>query len=194
MQPLSRADLLSLEDYAEQRAEWRQRVMTHKRDRIVDLGPNARLYFEDRVTMQYQIQEMLRAEKIFDADGIREELEVYNALIPNGTDMRATFMLEYADVEQRKAELARLVGIENALWLRAGEHNPITPIANEDLERSTEDKTASVHFVRFVLRSEMIADLQGGALLAFGIDHENYQATVSPVPDHIRQSLVSDLD
>ena len=120
MQPLSRSDLLSLEDYAEQRAEWRQRVMAHKQDRIVDLGPNARLYFEDRLTMQYQVQEMLRAEKIFDASGIREELEVYNALIPNGSDMRATFMLEYADVEQRKVELARLVGIEDALWLRAG--------------------------------------------------------------------------
>ena len=194
MEPLTRTDLLSLEDYSEQRDEWRRRVMAHKKNRIIQLGAHARLYFEDRLTMQYQVQEMLRTERIFDTAAINEELEVYNALIPSGTNLKATLMLEYEVVEQRRAELARLVGIEDALWARVADGTPITPVANEDLERSTEDKTASVHFLRFELTAKDITNLKAGAILAFGIDHPNYQATVSPVPEPVYQSLISDLD
>lgn len=194
MRLLERADLLSLEDYAEQRADWRARVMAHKQSRVVHLGEHARLCFEDRLTMQYQIQEMLRAERIFDAAGIREELEVYNALIPTGTNLKATFMLEYEDVAQRRAELARLAGIEHALRLQAADRAPVSAIANEDLERSTDEKTAAVHFVRFELPPEDIAALKAGAPLAFGIDHPNCRIAMRPAPDAARQSLVADLD
>ncbi len=194
MQPLQRSDLLSLEEYAEQRAAWRERIIAHKKKRIVQLGPHARLYFEDRLTMQYQIQEMLRAERIFDADGIHEELEVYNALIPTGRNLKATFMLQYEDVDQRRTELARLIGIENSLRVRVGDHQPIAPNANEDLERSTDEKTSAVHFLRFELEDDDIAALKEGAPLAFSIEHPNYSVPFNPVPEEVRQSLVADLD
>ncbi len=194
MKKIARSDLLTLEAYSEQRPEWRKRVMEHKKTRVVALGSHARLYFEDRLTMQYQIQEMLRAEKIFDSRGIREELEVYNDLIPDGNNLKATFMLEYEDPELRRQELARLVGIEDTLWAQAGFEDRLYAIANEDLERSTEDKTASVHFVRFEFTPQQIRELQNGAALGFGVAHENYPVTVEAVPDAIRQSLVSDFD
>ncbi len=193
MKTLSRADLMSLEQYAEQREAFRQRVMEHKCTRRLALGDHAALYFEDALTIQYQVQEMLRIEKIFEAPGIQEELDVYNPLIPDGHNLKATFMLEYADVDERKAALAQLVGIEEQVWLQVEGCARVTPVANEDLDRSAPDKTASVHFLRFELSLEMISALKAGAPLLAGIEHPNYQVhTVVPAP--VRQSLVGDLD
>jgi hypothetical protein len=190
---LSREDLFSLEEYAAMRQEFRQRVLTHKKDRKLELGPNATLYFEDRLTIQYQIQEMLRAERIFEAAGIEEELDAYNPLIPGGSDWRATFMLEYPDVEQRRAALAKLVDVEDRVFVRVAGFDPVYAIADEDLERSTEEKTSAVHFLRFELTGEMIAALRDGAELAAGIDHPGCQVTVDPVPASTRDSLIGDL-
>ena len=153
MNKLNREDLMSLEQYAEARPEFRRQVMAHKKNRQVALGENARLYFEDRLTMQYQVQEMLRIEKIFEADGINEELEAYNPLIPDGTNWKATFMMEYDDPAERRVQLAQLIGIEKSIWVRVGDHPKVNPIANEDLDRETEDKTSSVHFLRFELNA-----------------------------------------
>ncbi len=189
---LKRTDLMSLEVYAEQREAFRARVMAHKRQRRLALGTHAALYFEDALTIQYQIQEMLRIEKIFEAAGIQEELDVYNPLIPDGHNLKATFMLEYADVDERKAALAQLIGIEERVWLQVEGCARVTPMANEDLDRSAPDKTASVHFLRFELSAEMISALKAGAPLLAGIEHQNYQVD-TVVPDAVRQSLVSDL-
>ena len=194
MRKLAREDLLSLEEYAARREEFRQRVLAHKKSRTVALGKHARLCFEDRITMQYQIQEMLRAERIFEEDGIRDEMAVYNALIPDGGNWKATFMLEYEDADYRREVLQTLGGIEHRLWLRAGEEKPFAPIANEDLERSTEERTAAVHFLRIEVPAASIRALKAGAALACGIDHPNYQAACDPVPDAVRQSLLGDLD
>ncbi len=143
--------------------------------------------------MQYQIQEMLRIEKIFEAAGIQDELDVYNPLIPDGRNWKATFMVEYADEDERRAALARLVGIEKDIWMRVEGFDPVFPIANEDLERSTEDKTASVHFMRFELTPEMVAAVKNGGEISAGVSHRNYQATLSPLPRAIRDSLAADL-
>lgn len=193
MAKLSREDLYSLEKYAEIRNEFRNKVMEHKKDRRVALGDHAALYFEDSLTMQYQVQEMLRIEKIFEADGIQEELDVYNPLIPDGNNWKATFMLEYHDVDERKAALAKMVGIEDKVWVMVEGCDPVNPIANEDLERSTEDKTSSVHFMRFELTPEMVEKAKAGAPISMGIDHSAYQASVT-LPENIRLSLVGDLD
>lgn len=194
MDKLTREDLYSLEDYSELRDQFRAQVMEHKKDRQVPIGPNATLYFEDRLTMKYQIQEMLRAERIFEAAGIQDELDAYNPLIPDGSNWKATFMMEYPDVEERKLALAELVGIEDRVWARVEGFEPVRPIADEDLERATEEKTSSVHFLRFELSPEMVAALKGGAALAMGIDHPKYEYTVDPVPANVRQSLIADLD
>ena len=194
MQHLTRDDLFTLEKYAEARPEFRAKVMAHKKNRQVHLGDHATLYFEDRLTIQYQIQEMLRVERIFEAAGIEEELESYNPLIPDGSNWKATFMVEYEDVEERRQALARLIGIEHKIWVRVAGFDKVFPIANEDLERSTEEKTSSVHFLRFELSAEMVAALKGGAALAMGIDHENYQVEVAAVPQGVRDSLCADLD
>ncbi len=194
MQKLTRQDLLSLEQYAEQRPEFRNKVMAHKKDRQVKLGPNASLYFEDRLTIQYQIQEMLRIEKIFEAEGIQEELDAYNPLIPDGSNWKATFMLEFPDVMERKEKLAKLIGIERKVWARINDCEKVYPIANEDLERETEEKTSAVHFLRFELTPDMIARLKAGADLSMGVDHPEYQVEVNPVPENIKQSLLADLD
>lgn len=191
--PLAPADLYSLEQYARERAAFRQRVMAHKRDRRVALGANATLYFEDRLTMHYQVQEVLRVEKIFEADEIRGELEAYNPLIPDGRNWKATFMIEYPDEAERRAALAQLLGIEERVWVRIAGHPRVWPVADEDLERSTEDKTSAVHFLRFELSEPMVAALREGAELAMGIDHSNYVAEVNPVPAAARQSLLNDL-
>lgn len=190
---LTREDLYSLEDYARLRADFRRRVMEHKRHRRLPLGPNATLYFEDRVTMQYQVQEMLRAERIFEADGIEEELQAYNPLIPDGTNLKATFMLEYTDVDERRRALSRLVGVEDRIWLKVAGFDPVTAIADEDLERATEEKTSSVHFLRFEFTPEMIAALKGGAALSAGCDHPGLDGLVSPVSHEVRDALVGDL-
>ena len=194
MDKLTRVDLLSLEQYAEQREQFRKDVMQHKRNRRLELGTNATLYFEDRLTMQYQVQEMLRIERIFEAEGIEEELGAYNPLIPDGSNWKATFMIEFTDADERQAMLKQLVGIENHVWMQVGDLDRIRPIADEDLERSDEDKTSAVHFLRFELSAEQVAALQDGAELAAGLDHENYRVDVRPVAENVRESLVADLD
>ncbi|MEE9350957.1 MAG: DUF3501 family protein [Thiotrichaceae bacterium] len=190
---LTREDLYSLEKYNEMRADYRQEVMIHKKNRQVPVGPNARLYFEDRLTMQYQIQEMLRAEKIFDAEGIQEELDTYNPMIPDGANLKATLMLEYSDESTRVNWLSTLLGIDKKTWLQVDGFDKVYPITNEDLERETEEKTSSVHFMRFELSAEMIAELKAGSDIALGIEHNNYNHNVTPVATNIRDSLASDL-
>jgi hypothetical protein len=194
MQKLTRDDLFSLEKYAEVRAGFREDVLAHKRNRRLELGTNAALYFEDRMTMQYQVQEMLRIERIFEAEGINEELEAYNPLIPDGSNWKATFMVEFPDVEERAAMLQQLVDIENRVFVRVAELDKVYAIADEDLERADETKTSAVHFMRFELTPDMVQALKDGAPLSAGIDHENYQVEISPVADNIRLSLLGDLD
>lgn len=194
MRKLSRGNLYSLEEYSDIRDEFRQEVMRHKRDRRLALGTNATLYFEDTMTMQYQVQEMLRIEKIFDASGIEEELQAYNPLIPDGSNWKATFMVEFPDAEERKAMLSTLVGIENKVWMQVGENDRIRPIADEDLERSDDDKTSAVHFLRFELSADDVRSLKQGAELAAGIDHENYQVEIRPVEPNVKRSLLGDLE
>ena len=194
MEKLSRNDLYSLEKYAELRPEFRKKVMAHKRDRKLHIGENATLYFEDRLTMQYQVQEMLRIEKIFEAEGIQEELDAYNPLIPDGSNWKATFMVEFPDVAERQQMLQHLIGIEDCVWMQVGDLEKIRPIADEDLERSDDVKTSAVHFMRFELSAEQVAALKAGASLSAGIDHPNYQADVNPVPGNIRSSLLEDLN
>jgi hypothetical protein len=190
---LTREDLYSLEKYAEVRADYRAKVMAHKRNRRVSVGPNATLYFEDAMTMQYQIQEMLRIEKIFEAAGIQEELDAYNPLIPDGSNWKATFMMEYPDEAERKVQLAKLLGIERHVWAQVADFSRVTPIADEDLEREDEQKTSSVHFLRFELTPEMAQAMKSGASLSIGIDHPYYSYSVEPVPQNVRDSLASDL-
>lgn len=193
MQPLKRDDLYSLEQYAARRAQFRTEVMVHKRDRQVAVGPNATLSFEDRLTMQYQVQEMLRAERIFEAAGIEEELAAYNPLIPDGTNWKATLMIEYPDVDERRTALARLRGIESRVWVRVAGHGSVYAIADEDLERTNEEKTSSVHFLRFELNPDMIRAAKRGSPIAIGIDHDAYHFTLDPVPRNVRDSLAADL-
>lgn len=194
MDKLTREDLFSLEKYAEIRDDFRAEVLAHKRHRRLPLGTNATLYFEDRLTMQYQIQEMLRIERIFEADGINEELDAYNPLIPDGSNWKATFMVEFPDIDERRAMLSRLVGIEGRVWLQIADGDKVYPIADEDLERSDEEKTSAVHFLRFELGADQIDALRGSAPLAAGIDHENYQVEIRPVADEIREALLGDLN
>jgi len=194
MQKLKREDLMSLEQYAAAREDFRSRVLDHKRDRRIELGANAALIFEDRLTMQYQVQEMLRIERIFEAGGIDEELHAYNPLIPDGSNWKATFMVEFSDEDERRIMLQRLVGIEKKVYLQIDGQKRIYPIADEDLERSSDDKTSAVHFLRFELSAGEARALKRGATLAAGIDHDSYKVDISPVADNIRQSLVADLD
>jgi hypothetical protein len=187
------ADLYSLEEYARIRPDFRQRVIEHKKNRRVAIGPNAALYFEDALTMQYQVQEMLRIERIFEPEGIQEELDVYNPLIPDGMNWKATFMVEFDDEGERKQALAKLIGIDKAVWIQVEGFDKVRPISNEDLDRETEDKTSSVHFMRFELTQEMVDALHGGAGLAMGIDHPAYTYTVPKLDSVIRSSLLQDL-
>ena len=192
MDKLIRSNLMTLEQYADARENFRARVIAHKNNRRVAIGPNVPLYFEDSLTMQYQIQEMLRLERIFEADKIQEELDAYNPLIPDGSNLKATMMIEFPDVEERRTELQRLVGIETALWLTGGDLTRVTPIANEDLDRETVDKTSAVHFVRFELSEQMIMSLRSGEQLFIGIDHSAYGYNTQ-VSTSTRSSLVRDL-
>ena len=194
MQKLTRDDLFSLEQYAEARPAFRRKVLAHKRNRRLGLGTNAALYFEDRLTMQYQVQEMLRIERIFEADGINEELDAYNPLIPDGTNWKATFMVEFPDVEERRVMLQQLRGIENRVYVQVADFDRVFAIADEDLERTDEDKTSAVHFLRFDLPVEQIAALKSGAPFFAGIDHENCHVEVRPVPENIRAALLQDFD
>lgn len=194
MSKLTREDLYTLEKYAEIRPEFRTRVMEHKKNRQVALGEHATLYFEDRLTMQYQVQEMLRIEKIFEAAEIEEELAAYNPLIPDGSNWKATFMLEYDDVEERKAALSQMIGIEDKVWVQVAQHDKVYAIADEDLEREDGTKTSSVHFMRFELAPDMAASVKSGADIAMGIDHDAYAKRVDRIAAGVRDSLSADLN
>ncbi len=193
MGKLSREDLYSLEKYAAIRPDFRARVMEHKKHRRVTIGDHAALYFEDALTMQYQVQEMLRLERIFEPEGIKDELDVYNPLIPDGSNWKATFMVEYEDEAERKQALARLIGIEKAVWVQVEEFGKVYPIANEDLDRETPDKTAAVHFLRFELTPEMVAAVKQGATVRAGIDHPACHEKTE-LPQAVRVSLAADLN
>ncbi len=193
MTALSRADLWSLEEYAERRPAFRQEVMAHKKTRQVPLGEHARLYFEDALTIKYQIQEMLRIEKVFEAAGINEELESYNPLIPDGHNWKATFMVEYADPAERAVRLAELIGIEDKVWMQVEDCERVYPIADEDISRENEVKTSSVHFLRFELTPVMMAALGNGASISAGIDHPAYSVGPIALPSGIRDSLARDI-
>ncbi len=194
MVSLSRADLWSLEEYAEERIAFRAKVMEHKKNRQIALGEHARLYFEDALTIKYQVQEMLRIEKIFEAAGINEELEAYNPLIPDGHNWKATFMLEYADPAEREQRLAEMVGIENKVWMQVEGCEKIYPIADEDMDRSTADKTSAVHFMRYELNAHMIAAVKSGDAIMAGIDHPAYTIAGNEVDAKLHDSLVGDLE
>jgi len=191
-QALTREDLFSLEEYSVKRNEFRATVMQHKKLRRLGIGEHANLYFEDRLTLQYQIQEMLRIERIFDAAGINEELEVYNPMIPGGRNLKATFMLEYGDIEVRKVRLQELNGIEDTIYLQVEGFAKVYPIANEDLERSNEEKTSAVHFMRFEFAEDMITALKSGVTLLAGIEHTSYPPMDITVPEEIRVALSKD--
>ena len=191
---LTRSDLWSLEEYASRRQTFRTEVLAHKKLRNIALGPHATLYFEDRLTMRYQIQEMLRVERIFEAAEIEEELESYNPLIPDGSNWKATFMIEYGDVEERKVALATMGGIEQTVWVRVGESGEkIFAITNEDMERTRDEKAAAVHFMRFELGADEVAALKSGESLFMGIDHASLPGTFE-VTAHQRAALIADLD
>ena len=189
---LEKKDLFSLEKYSEIRIAFRDKIIQHKKNRRLSLNPHATLYFEDTLTMQYQVQEMLHIEKIFDASGIQEELDVYNPLIPDGTNWKATFMIEYSDISKRKAALSKLIGVEKSIWVQIEDSEKIYAIANEDLNRETEDKTSAVHFVRFELTQNMCAHAKVGLPINFGIDYTYYKTDVI-VPAEVQRSLINDL-
>ena len=192
MKALERQDLLSLEQYAQERTAFRARVMTHKRKRQVSIGGHAGLYFEDRLTIQYQIQEMLRIEKIFELEGIEEELKVYNPLIPDGHNWKATFMLEYEDVEERRKALAKLQGVATKVWMQIDNEPRVYAIADEDMGRENSDKTSSVHFLRFDLNSKMVGEAKRGAAISCGIDHPAYHHETA-LDAKVQAALVADL-
>jgi Protein of unknown function (DUF3501) len=192
MNQLTRDDLYSLEKYSAIKTDFRAKVMAHKKNRRVPVGEHATLYFEDALTMQYQVQEMLRLERIFEADGIQEELDVYNPLIPTGSNWKATFMVEYDDVEERKKALAQLIGIENTVWIKVGNLAKVFAISNEDLDRTAPDKTSAVHFMRFELTAEMVTSAKQGATIKVGIDHPAYHHQTE-LPEAKRVSLAADL-
>ncbi len=190
---LGPADLFSLEQYARQRAEFRPKVLAHKRVRTLQCGPNATFCFEDRLTVQYQVQEMLRIERIFEPEGIADELAAYNPLIPDGSNWKATLLVEYPDPEQRRVALAGLKGVEDRCWVQVAGHDRVFAIADEDLERENDEKTSAVHFLRFELTPAMAAAAKAGAAISIGVDHEQYRHAVEPVPEASRAALVADL-
>ena len=193
MKKIDRDSLMTLEAYARGRKDFRARIIAHKKDRTVHLGEHVTLLFEDELTMRYQVQEMLRAEKIFEEHGIQEEIDAYNPLIPDGRNFKATMMIEYEDEAERRAALAKLKGIEDKTWVRVAGHSPVYAIADEDLERETEEKTSSVHFLRFELDEAMARDLKDGSSLSIGVDHPDYRAALDPVSPALRSSLSQDL-
>ena len=193
MPQITRDSLMTLEAYAKARQEFRARVMTHKKNRKVYLGENVTLIFEDELTIRYQIQEMLRVEKIFEERGILDELDAYGPLVPDGGNWKVTMMIEYSDPVERAARLAELTGIEDKVWVRVDGHDPVYAIADEDMERETAQKTSSVHFLRFELARDMIEALRQGTPLSMGIDHPAYQIPAMPVTAAVRDSLIDDL-
>lgn len=193
MPAIVRDSLMSLEQYARERPQFRARVIAHKRQRTLHLGEHVTLVFEDELTVRYQVQEMLRIERTFEEAGILDELGAYNPLIPDGSNFKATMLIEYPDEQQRKQSLARLIGIEDKVWIRVDGYSPVSAIADEDLERENAVKTSAVHFLRFELTAEMKRALVEGAALSVGVDHPHYSAGVSPVPAVLRTSLCADL-
>ena len=193
MQKLKPADLYSLEQYSRERSAIRTRVLEHKRARQVGVGPNLMWLFEDRVTIQYQIQEMLRAERIFEQEGIEDELDAYNPLIPDGSNWKVTLLIEFPDENERRVQLTRLKGVEDKCWVQVTGFPKVFAVADEDLERENDEKTSSVHFLRFELTAEMAAAFKGGAALAMGVDHENYRHEINPVAPAVQASLRGDL-
>ncbi len=193
MPAIARDSLLSLEAYAKERPAFRSRVLAHKRNRSVHLGEHLTLLFEDELTIRYQIQEMLRVEKTFEEAGIQDELDAYNPLVPDGSNLKATLLIEYENEAERREALTRLKGIEDAVWLRVDGFPEVRAIADEDLERENEKKTAAVHFLRFEFTPEMIDALKAGRALGAGVDHPHYRAQVAALPAPIRAALVADL-
>ena len=185
--------LMTLEAYAKARSAFREKVIAHKKARTVHLGEHVTLLFEDELTMRYQIQEMLRIERIFEEAGIRDEIEAYDPLVPDGSNLKATMLIEYQDVDERKRALERLKGIEDRTWVAVEGHAKVWAIADEDLDRETDEKTSSVHFLRFELAPAMVASLKAGASLAIGVDHPALRASVDAVGEDTRASLVRDL-
>lgn len=193
MARITRESLMSLEAYAKARPALRAKVLEHKKNRKVQLGEHMTLLFEDETTVRYQVQEMLRIERIFEEEPIAHELDAYNPLVPDGRNLKATMLIEYEDADVRRRELARLIGIEDRTWVRVAGHGKVYAIADEDLERENEEKTSAVHFLRFELDEAMAQALKGGASLAMGVDHENYRHQTDPVPEPVRASLLADL-
>ena len=193
MPHIARDSLMTLEAYAKQRKEFRAKVIEHKKQRAVHVGDHVTLQFEDELTIRYQVQEMLRSERIFEEEGIQEELDAYNPLIPDGRNLKATMMIEYPDPEERQRMLARLKGIEDRTWVQVEGCERVYAIADEDLERDTQDKTSSVHFMRFEFSNEMRKALKYGVGIAVGVDHPEYRASIESLPSQVRASLVSDL-
>ena len=194
MQKLARADLMSLERYAVDRKRLRTEVIAHKLIRNVQVGPNMTWCFEDHVTLRYQVLEMLRVERIFESAGIQDELDAYNPLIPDGKNWKATMLIEYTDPDARRVALGKLTGVEDRCWVQVNEMERLFAIADEDLERTNDEKTSAVHFLRFELSPAMVAAVKGGAPLSVGVDHENYHHSISPIPPAVRDSLRADLD
>jgi hypothetical protein len=192
MQKLSISDLLSLERYARERPQFRAKVMEHKRARQLAVGPHSTWLFEDRLTVHYQVQEMLRVERIFEPEGIEEELESYNPLIPDGQNLKVTLLIEFPDEQERRRELAKLKGIEDRCWVQVKGQERVFAIADEDLDRENDEKTSSVHFLRFELTQPMIGALRAGADLSVGVDHDQYRHALTPVTAATRQALVAD--
>lgn len=192
MRRIDRASLMSLETYARERTQFRTKVMAHKKDRSVPLGEHVTLLFEDELTIRYQVQEMLRVERIFEEQGIQDELDAYNPLVPDGRNFKATLMVEYPEPDERRKKLEELIGIEDKVWVQVQAYGRVWAIADEDLDRENEEKTSSVHFLRFDLSEDMAKALKNGASLTMGVDHPRYAATVE-VPPAVRDSLARDL-
>lgn len=193
MAAITAESLMSLEQYARARKDFRARVLAHKKNRTVQLGEHVTLVFEDELTMRYQIQEMLSVERIFEEEGIRDELAAYNPLVPDGGNWKATMLIEYPDVDERKLALAKMTGIEDRVWVGIAGHPRVYAVADEDLERSNQEKTSSVHFLRFELTAPMKRALKDGAVLSAGVDHPNYNATAEVIGAAVRSSLLGDL-
>jgi len=191
---IARESLMTLEAYAKARKDFRAKVIAHKKDRTAHLGEHVTLIFEDELTVRYQVQEMLRVERIFEEEGIQDELDAYNPLIPDGRNLKATMMVEYEDEAERRVALAKLRDIEDRTWVRVEGCKAVYAIADEDLDRETDEKTSSVHFLRFELTDEMAKALKYGVSLAMGVDHPNYSATLDPVPADVRAALLNDLE
>jgi len=194
MQKLARRDLMTLEQYSIERARLRSEVIAHKQLRNVQVGPNMTWCFEDRTTIRYQVLEMLRAERIFESDGIQDELDAYNPLIPSGSNWKVTLLLEFPDAEERRRALSTLIGVEDRCWVRVSEMERVFAIADEDLNRENDDKTSAVHFLRFELSPSMVQAMKTGASLSIGVDHDNYRHSLSPLPIAVRDTLSLDLD